>query len=100
MARYTGGHRDMKRQRGTLVKGNLCPGMWVEDPQITLLRNIEFLLKRWQKSGKTINDFTRVSGVPHSTLVHLRKGRAWPEPGTLMKIASTFGVPIEVLFRR
>lgn len=101
MARYTGqDHRDARVKRGTLVKGNLCPGMWVEDPQVTLARNVETLLKKWRKDGRTLIQFSKDSGIPTTTVRYLRLGMSWPEPGTLRKLASTLGVPIEVLFRR
>ena len=100
MPRLSNDHRDMKTPRKSKVQGELCPGMWVEDPSITLARNINLLLAKWQKEGHTLIEFCRVSGVPKATLRSLRIYDSWPEPGTLMKIASTLGVPIEVLFRR
>ena len=100
MARKTGGFRDNRAKRGTNVKGNLRPGIYVEDPQVTLTRNVNRLIEKWQRNGVTISSFCRQAGVSEAILLRIRKGQACPEPGTLMKIASTFGVPIEVLFRR
>lgn len=101
MARkFSEGHRDVKEKRGTSVRGNLCPGIWVEDPQVTLGRNTRRLLKKWERNGIGLMEFSRLSGVSTTVLQDVRAMRSWPEPGTLMKLASTFGVPIEVLFRR
>ncbi|MBQ1314485.1 MAG: helix-turn-helix transcriptional regulator [Clostridia bacterium] len=101
MTRYVGpGHRDDREPRKTLVRGPVCPGIYVEDPQITLARNVTRLIKKWQKNGITQKKFSELSGVNPATLVRIRKGLTWPEPGTLQKLASTFGVPLEVLFRR
>ena len=83
------------------TKKPVCPGMWVEDPKVTLARNLRRLLKKWQKkTGRSNKAFCRLSGVYHSTLYYILNGGRWPEPETLRKIASTLGVPVEVLFRR
>lgn len=85
------------------VKGPLCPGMWVENPKITLSRNLGRLLKEnKKKTGCSIREFCRRAGIPRDTIFDIinEPGKHWAHPGTLMKIASTLGVPIEVLFRR
>lgn len=94
------GHRDTNQPRVTNVKGVLCPGIWVEDPQVTMSRNVNTLLKKWKRNGMSQAEFAKQSGISLTTLRLMRMGQVWPEPGTLMKVASTFGVPIEVLFRR
>ena len=83
------------------TKKPVCPGMWVEDPNVTLARNTHKLRKKWQKqTGKSIKEFCRLSGVCHSALYYVLAGDRWPGPAVLRRIASTLGVPIEVLFRR
>lgn len=79
----------------------VCPGMWVEDPQVTLSRNLRKLTKKWTKcTGKSIHTFCNMSGVAQSTFRNMRNGDSWPAPESLRRVASTLGVPIEVLLRR
>lgn len=101
MARYDGSrHRVAVEPRGSNVKGDLCPGMYVEDPRKTLVRNIHRLIERMKKEELSQAEFCRRAGVGYNTWKYLRDGKSWPDPGTLQKIASAAGVPVEVLFRR
>lgn len=93
-------HRVWTAPRASCVKGNPCPGIYVEDPLVTLVRNINRLVEKMGKEGISQREFTRRAGVSFSAWMQLVKGRTWPEPGTLRKIASAAGVPVEVLFRR
>ena len=96
----TQGKRDYTKPRATNVEGDLCPGIYVEDPRLTLTRNINKISDKLAKDGISNAEFCRRSGVGRCTWQLLKKGKSWPEPGTLQKIASALGVPVEVLFRR
>lgn len=82
-------------------KKPVCPGMWVEDPHVTVSRNTRRLLKKWtKKTGQSIRAFCRAAGICKTSLYYVINGTRWPAPETLRRIASTLGVPVEVLFRR
>ena len=101
MARYIGDkRRTYTKPRASNVKGELCPGMYVEDPRVTLVRNINRLVDRLSKKGISQAEFCRRAGIGRATWQCLRAGQSWPDPGTLQKIASEAGIPVEVLFRR
>lgn len=101
MARYDGSKgRPEAMPRSSNVKGPLCPGIYVEDPRQTLVRNIHRLIEKMKKEEITQAEFIRRSGVSKKVWERLRDGKTWPDPGTLQKIASTAGIPVEVLFRR
>lgn len=75
--------------------------MYVEDPQITLARNLRKLIKLYKKRhGVSYRQFLKNAGVPHSVMWNLMNQKHWPTPKTLVKICSALGVPVEVLFRR
>ena len=101
MGRYIGDKRRTYTQpRSSNVRGEPCPGMYVEDPRETLVRNVNKLAEKMKKEGLSQSEFCRRANLHYETWMRLRRGLTWPDPGTLRKIASTAGIPVEVLFRR
>lgn len=101
MSRYTKPRkRDLTKPRASNVKGDPCPGIYVEDPRVTLVRNINKMSAKLAKDGVSNAEFCRKAGISSYSWATLKSGKSWPEPGTLQKIASMLGVPVEVLFRR
>lgn len=75
--------------------------IYVENPQVTFVRNLKKLLERYKKqTGKTVADFRRESGIPKMTLYFYQTGQRWPRPEHLQRLASELGVPVEMFFRR
>ena len=72
MARYDGTkRRTYAKPRGSNVKGDVCPGMYVEDPRETLVRNINRLAEKMKKEGLTQTEFCRRANLHYAPTLRL-----------------------------
>lgn len=74
---------------------------YTEPADVTIRRNVVRLTDEWcKRTGKSLCCFCRLAGISQSAFWYYRSGERKPSLKVITKMASTLGVPVEVLFRR
>lgn len=78
--------------------------MYIENPQTTFTRNlnkiIELYMERTGTSMRGIYRKVKAGGMNTMTFDYYLRGERWPRPEQLQVLCETFGVPVEMFFRR
>jgi len=75
--------------------------MYIEDPRITVMRNIRTIFDEYRKqTGHGYRYIAEGCKMRKSTMRDLRLGKQAPTYETLWKLAQFFELPVEYFFRR